>query len=374
MVCLFMTGCCFSSVQGQAPSGVWTGFPEWVKGEAELVAVINPVTPAYLRLARTATAFRPRPLQKIEELEKLNPGLTHVLPKLPEILLTAEVSPKFKSLYDDKIKESLEEDPMSLHDYFDCATVLNLTDPATGRKAVLFQADMDVDTDGTDPMRLPKLADYDDARVSRSFQPILSYSWAMPKGGLVPNPFLPYYDQTLARLTEFRNLLKIEASKDKSELWLSMRKPFDDKIQSIHNTVKVYKEDLRTRRSLIARLDPFIVVPQTWIDKLKTPLSMEEGDFVAVIHGGKIYPAILGDTGPETKTGEASQILAQAINPKASGKNAAVDESAVTYILFPQSRSATRGVPDLTLWQKEVERLLGEIGGLGSGVSLHHWQ
>lgn len=62
------------------------------------------------------------------------------------------------------------------------------------------------------------------------------------------------------------------------------------------------------------------------------------------------------------------------INPQASGRNSAVDEVAVTYIILPQTRTATRGVPDLTLWQKEVERSLGETGGLGNGVFLHDWQ
>jgi len=374
LTCLISMGLSCCNVRGESPAGEWNGFPEWVKGEAEAVATMPPVTPAYLRVTKTATVFRPRPLRNIEELEKLNPGLIQALPKLPQLLQTAEVSSKFQTLYDEKIKVTIEEGPMSLHDYFDCATVLNLTDPATGRKAVLFQSDMDVDTDGTDPVRFPLLSDYNDARVSRSFQPVLSYSWAMPKAEWVANPFLAYYDQTLARLTEFRDLLKQEGTKDKSELWKSMWKPFDERIKTLRHTAKVYTGDLRTRRSLIARLDPFIVVPQTWIDKLKMPLSIEVGDFVAVIYGGKVYPGIIGDEGPGEKIGEASQVLAQAINPQASGRNGAVDEVRVTYILFPQTGKATRGAPDLMLWQKEVERLLGEMGGLGEGVVLHHWE
>ena len=374
IVCCFSIGLSICTARSEAPAGEWNGLPQWVVGEAIPLAIKDPVTPAYLRITRAATVFRPRPLQKIEDLEKLNPGLTMILPKLPELLLSAEVSPKFQSLYDDKSKATIEEGPMSLHDYFDCATVLNLADPVSGRKAVLLQSDMDVDTDGTDPVRLPRLADYDDARVSRTFQPILAYSWAMSKDESVVNPFLPYYDRTLAKLVEFRDLIKLESATDKSDFWRSIWKPLDASVQSLTHTVKVYKGDLRARRSLTAQLDPFIVVPQTWIDKLKMPFSLAVGDFVAVISGGKVYPGIIGDTGPNEKIGEASQLLAQAINPKASGKNGAVEEVAVTYILFPQTATTSKGMPNLALWQKEVERLLGEIGGLGAGITLHHWQ
>jgi hypothetical protein len=124
---------------------------------------------------------------------------------------------------------------------------------------------------------------------------------------------------------------------------------------------------------LVGSLDPFIVVPQTWPDRLKLPFSVQVGDFVAVIAGGKVYPCVIGDTGGDAKMGEASLKVAQAINPKATGRNSAADNVTVTYVIFPQTRLAMTA-PDLSLFQNEVARLLEEIGGLGSGTLLHHWQ
>ena len=96
-----------------------------------------------------------------------------------------------------------------------------------------------------------------------------------------------------------------------------------------------------SRRSLIASLDPFIVIPQTWLDPQVGP-----GDFVAVVHAGKVYPCIIADTGPTTKAGEASQRLAKALNPKASGRVSAVTTPSVTYIVFP----GTRGPKSTCFW------------------------
>jgi hypothetical protein len=144
------------------------GLPEWVEGTSEPLPLKKSATPAYLQVQKTVSVIRPEPLRKIEALEKLNPGLSSALPQLTELLRTAEVSPKFKSFYDAKISALADGESMSTDDYFDCATVLHLIAPTTGRKAVLFQSDMDVDTDGTDPVRLARLQDYDDARISIS--------------------------------------------------------------------------------------------------------------------------------------------------------------------------------------------------------------
>jgi hypothetical protein len=143
---------------------------------------------------------------------------------------------------------------------------------------------------------------------------------------------------------------------------------FEEQIAALDRRAKYYHSDLKWRRSLIASLDPFIVVPQTWVDAQVTV-----GDFVAVVHGGKVYPCIIGDTGPTTKTGESSQRLAQAVNPKASGRVSAVTTPGVTYIVFPKTRG-TRGVPDFKKYGAEVGKLLDEIGGLGAGVKLHAWE
>ena len=76
------------------------------------------------------------------------------------MLTPDSVSPFFKELYETKLK-NLKEDLgrldqlLSRHNFYDCQTVLQLRHPETKRRAVLLQADMDVDADGSDSDRLP---------------------------------------------------------------------------------------------------------------------------------------------------------------------------------------------------------------------------
>lgn len=349
----------------QAVSG--QALPLWVVGDKEPLVLKKAAPPPYLEVTQTATIVRPKAVTKVEELERLNPGVMQVLPGLKELVGTATVSPKFKRLYDAKIASVAGGNYMAPQFYFDCATVLNVKHAKSGRRAVVFQSDMDTDTDGTDPVRLSKLQDYDDARLSRTFQPLLSYSWNKPNAEAAANPFLKYYDDTLGRLRALQKQVDGFAQSDHGPIWQDMKKHFEEQVSALDRRTKYYRQDLIWRRSLIASLDPFIVVPQTWVDP-----QMLVGDYVAVVHAGKVYPCIIGDTGPTTKAGEASQRLAQAINPKATGRVSAVTTPAVTYIVFPGTRG-TKGVPDLARYQSEVNRLLGEIGGLGSGVKLHVW-
>jgi len=96
------------------------------------------------------------------------------------------------------------------------------------------------------------------------------------------------------------------------------------------------------------------------------------GDYAAVIYKDKIYPAILGDAGPSSKTGEASLRLAKELNPKANGKTRAVSDLSVTYLFFPKS-AGPRQAPNLPQWHAKVTDLLNKIGGLGEGYTLHTW-
>ena len=344
------------------------GLPAWVVPEKEPLQMKKASLPAYLEMTQIATIVRPKALTQAHELEKLNPGLMQALPGLRDLLGKATVSPKFKRLYDGKIDAARSGSFMSAQSYFDCATVLDVKHETTGRRVMLFQSDMDTDTDGTDPVRRSALKDYDDARLSRTFQPLLSYSWNRSDEGGPANPFLKYYSDTLERLRGVQKQVNSFAEADHGPVWQDVKKHVDEQIGTLERRSKYYRSDLISRRSLIASLDPFIVSPQTWLDPQVGP-----GDFVAVVHAGKIYPCIIGDTGPTTKAGEASQRLAQALNPKASGKVSAVTTPAVTYIVFPGTRGA-KGVPDLARYEKEVSRLLGEIGGLGEGVKLQVWQ
>jgi hypothetical protein len=340
--------------------------PDWVVGEKEPLPLRNPVQPSYIEVERKGTVLRPEPLTQPEELEKLNPGLLAVLPGVRDLIRGANVSPKFKLLYDAKIKLASEGSPLGARSYFDCATVLEMQDAKSGRNVLLLQSDMDTDTDGTDPVRLPLLKDYDDARSSRSFQPVLAFSWGKGANGAV-NPFPKYFEDTLANLRALQREVKGFADSDPGPVWQDMKKHFDEQVSLLERRANYFRKDLFSRRSLVASLDPFIVVPKTWVNS-----HVGVGDCAAVVYGGKAYPCIIGDTGPAEKTGEASQRLARAINPKASGNVSAVTTPAVTYLIFPGTR-ALLSEPDLARCCAEVKQLLGEIGGLGGGVTLHEW-
>src|ERR1043166_3659868 len=89
----------------------------------------------------------------IEELAKVNPKLPELLPGLSTMLPAEPVSPLFAQLYDTKIRmlrENLNrlDVLLSRHNFYDCQTILQLQHPQTHRKALLLQADMDVDADG----------------------------------------------------------------------------------------------------------------------------------------------------------------------------------------------------------------------------------
>ena len=70
------------------------------------------------------------------------------------------VSPLYADLYATKVKVLRDnlgrlDQLLSRHNFYDCQTVLQLRHPQTHRKALLLQADMDVDADGSDSDRLP---------------------------------------------------------------------------------------------------------------------------------------------------------------------------------------------------------------------------
>ncbi|MDA0766956.1 MAG: glycoside hydrolase family 75 protein, partial [Verrucomicrobia bacterium] len=314
---------------------------------------------------------QPTPAISAAQLTALNPHLPTILPHFAKLMETAKVSTRFAELYARKLQILKMGELLTPHNYFDCETALLLEHPDTGRKVFLLQADMDVVTDGSDPGRAPNLADYDLARSSDWFLPETAYSWH--NSGRTENPFLTYYPETLAKLQELRTQLEANAKTDPGVVWREMIKSCDDQIyrvreRGLHNSTK---SNLRNRRFLLADRDPFVVLPVPWVNK-DAAFSPRIGDYAAVIHGNKIYPAILGDAGPSDKVGEASLRLARELNPKANGRTRAISDLTVTYLFFPKSATKAQ-TPDLTLWHQKVSSLLNEIGGLGEGFTLHAW-
>lgn len=342
--------------------------PSWVEPVREPLVFKKTSAGGYLEITKTGTITRPKPITSADALEKLNPGLMGTLPGLKDLITNGTVSPKFKALYDAKIEEVKGGDVMATNDFFDCATVLNLKDPKSGRSAVLFESNMDTCTDGSDPGRLSTLSDYAEARRSGSYQPTVAYSWAKKETNTPPNPFLKYWDERIGLMRGIKKQVDELAEADKASFWQGMKNHCDEKFTLLEKKASEYRPTLQTRRSLVASLDPFIVVPKTWVDD-----QIHVGDYAAVVYEGKIYPCIIGDAGPATKTGEGSLKLAQALNPKASSRMSPVNKVSVTYIVFPGTASP-RATPDMAAYHQEVSRLLTEIGGLGCEVKLHAWK
>ena len=96
------------------------------------------------------------------------------------------------------------------------------------------------------------------------------------------------------------------------------------------------------------------------------------GDYALVIFADAVYPAIVGDVGPNDKAGEASLRIAKQINALSTPYNRPVSDLKVTYLIFSGTADKPFGPPDLDKLQARCEALVKEIGG--ASVPLHHWE
>ena len=304
----------------------------------------------------------PKPNATPGEIAGVNPELPKVLPALAAMLESGKVSGFYHKLYEIKAKRvqqlitRLNAVP-SRHNFYDCETVMELSHPETGRKVFFLQGDMDVVSDGSDGDRMPEYDEY--IASSSNYRPFTSYGWKKRTGQ--PNPLL---ERWKTRLAEAEKLLadgKVSRSRTTAH-------------KEMIATLKREIADMKARSFLIARADPFIVVP-VWMQHYanQNDYSPKVGDYAAVVHGGRIFPAIVGDTGPQWKVGEASLRLAKEINPKSSPYSRPESDLHVSYLIFPGTRDEVKSPPDLEKWHKRVGGLLGEIGGLGEGYKLHAW-
>src|SRR6184192_4909056 len=188
----------------------------------------------------------PSPNKTIEELAKVSPSLPKLLPDLASMLPADPVSPLYAQLYDSKVRMLRENLArldllLSRHNFFDCQTVLQIQHPQTHRKALLLQADMDVDADGSDSDRLPA-----GTGAPTNFKPATSYRWE--KKTDAPNPYLAGTEQRL-KLAEDEYALASTAPARKREL--------RDAIAELRAEIGTLKKF----SFLIRATDPFIVVP-----------------------------------------------------------------------------------------------------------------
>jgi hypothetical protein len=303
----------------------------------------------------------PTPAKTIAELEESNPSLSKILPGLPALVETGEVSSWFYKLYANK-SERVRRDANTLnelltkHNVYDCETILHLTSPS-GRRVFFMQAEMDVVSDGSDGDRLPTMPD--EIVNSTHYQPWTSYGWA--KRTRTPNPMLVGWER---RLVGAEKELKDPATTADRKKWLR------DRIEYLKRGIA----DLKGRSFLIAEYDPFIVIPVNLLTAANDPFAPRTGDYAAVVYGEKVYPAIVGDGGPTFKVGEASLRMARELNAASSPYRRPVSDLKVSYIVFPNTREERREPPDFAKWRERCQTYIEEIGGLGEGYELHEWE
>ena len=293
----------------------------------------------------------PTPNRTVDELGKVSPDLGKLLPGMAAMVKPESVSPLFAQLYETKVRELRENLSrldllLSRHNFYDCQTVLALRHPETKRRALLFQADMDVDADGSDGDRVPA-----GNGVSPTFKPFTSFRWG--KKSNRPNPYLPGIEDRLRRVE------------------LEQRTATPERKRDLKNAATELRDEISAMKKysyLIGTYDPFIVVPASFT---KGSDAAHVGDYAVVIAGSTIYPAMVGDVGPNDRVGEASLRIAKGVNGLSNPNNRPISELKATYIVFNGTADSSWGSPDLEKLQARCEALVKEIGG--ASMPLHHW-
>ena len=296
----------------------------------------------------------PSPNRTIDELAKVSAQLPALLPGLASMLPPDPVSPLYSELYDTKLRVLRDKLArldllLSRHNFFDCQTVLQLQHPQSQRKAILFQADMDVDADGSDGDRMPA-----GTGAPTNFKPFTSYKW--PKKATAPNPYL---QGTEDRLKQAEN-----------EFASAGATP--ERKRELRGAIAQFRAEVFTLKKfsfLIGAADPYIVIPASFA---RGRGATKVGDYALVVFGDAIYPALVGDIGPNDRVGEASLRIAKEINPAATPYNRPVSDLKVTYLLFPGTADTPWGPPEYNKLQASCQKLVDEIGG--ASVPLHHWE
>ncbi len=298
----------------------------------------------------------PTPSQTLEQVTRNDDTLPTALPGLDTLLASAKVSPAFEQLYALKLdylqaRLSRIDTLLDRHNFYDCETILEVENPSTGRRALLLQGDMDVNTDGSDGDR-----NFVVEPGSIYFQPQTSYRWR--KLTKRPNQFL---EPTKAKLV--LNRAELASGQAAAERQSALRSAI------ARDTAIIY--ELETYSFLLAGADPYIVLPGFMIRDAKGPFAPAIGDYAAVVHDGIVYPAILGDVGPSFKFGEAAIRLCQQINPRSSANSRSVSSLKVTYIVFPGTKEAAAGPPDLAKWTARCTELFADLGL--KPARIHDW-
>jgi hypothetical protein len=279
------------------------------------------------------------------------------------MLPQAKVSGFYHKLYENKTN-AIQRDLTRLnkvldrHNFFDCETILELTHPKTKRRSLLIQSEMDVVCDGSDGDRMATLDDY--IYMSDYYQPFTSYAWA--KKTKIPNPLLARWEARLKKATEQFSVKGLSADKNRE-------------LKALMDQLKLEIQDMKSRSSLIAEKDPFIVISLLFRGYTsQNAYTPQMGDYAVVIHGNKAYPAICGDYGPTLKMGEASLFMAKTINTQATPYRRPESDLKVTYLIFPGTAEKPNQPPNLERWHERCQSYLNDLGGMGAGHELHRWE
>ncbi|HWB60004.1 MAG TPA: hypothetical protein VG733_10960, partial [Chthoniobacteraceae bacterium] len=130
-----------------------------VNTEKGLTAELERDDPSSYTLNLELKVRVPKPNTDLAELQKLNKNLPKALPWLEAALPKAKVSPFYDDFYRLKVNSLTRDLPrleqlISRQHFFDCETALEF-ESASKRHALLIQAAMEVDTDGSDSDRVP---------------------------------------------------------------------------------------------------------------------------------------------------------------------------------------------------------------------------
>jgi len=297
----------------------------------------------------------PAAATNLHELQAATPELPGLLPALPSLLSNAVPSPDFEELLNRK-ERSLRNNLGQLQrlpyrdSLFDCQTILELRNPPDSRQALLVQAIMNVNTDGSDGDR-----NLTTDRSSSTFQPQTNYRW--PKKTDRPNPCLREEISQLA-LTEAELGSGTMTSMEKSSL------------EARSEAAKATIIELKRWSFLVGTADPFIVLPSFMVGKKAGQPGI--GDYAVVIANGILYPAILGDLGPNSKIGEASLRICREIESQSDADRRPVSRPGVVYLIFPGTAERPFAAPDYAHWSERCHALWKEFGGSDT-APWHEW-
>jgi len=311
-------------------------------------ALIGRKTPEAYSLDLEIKIRVPKPAQSLEEVALADPLLVSTLPGIKEDFPKAKVSNFYYGLYQlkvDAVNRALGhlDQIVSRHNFFDCNTILELIDAKTNRKALLIQSDMDVNADGSDADRYTVV----DGSFA-NFQPFTSYRWLKKTNKL--SQFAPEREEKLKQL---------QAEYDAKTTSADKKKILREQLEQTQRELS----DLKKYSFLIAKVDPYVVLPGFMLRQPNHPFLPKLGDYVVVMNRGKLYPAILGDVGPSYKIGEASLRICVQLDPHSTAYIRPASDLNITYIVFPGSADAPPGPPDLKKMHDRCAALLSDIGG-----------